>query len=242
MHKRVSSLAASTTRPAPGRRRVRRPAWGKIIVALAVTAALAAAWRYTPLREAITPDRIVGWADAVRGAAWAPFAVVLSYTPAAVVMFPRPLLTLLTVIAFGPWLGFAYGMAGIMLAALATYYAGRVLRPDTVKRLTGDGMENMTKKLRRNGLLAVLAIRLVPAAPFGIEGVMAGALRIKVWHYAAGTFLGMAPGVLATSVFGNEIASALKDPSQINWWLVGGVVIAFAAMTYFVRRWFAERD
>jgi phospholipase D1/2 len=75
--------------------------------------ALAAAWRYTPLSELVTPERIIAWAKAVRGTWWAPIAVVLIYTPSAFVLFPRPLLTLLTVIAFGPWLGFIYGMAGI---------------------------------------------------------------------------------------------------------------------------------
>ena len=49
----------------------------------------------------------------------------------------RPLLTLITVVAFGPWLGFAYSMLGIMIAALATYYTGRALPRDTVKRIAG---------------------------------------------------------------------------------------------------------
>jgi uncharacterized membrane protein YdjX (TVP38/TMEM64 family) len=84
--------------------------------------------RYTPLSELITPERIIGWARAIREMRWAPIIVIAAYTPAAFLMFPRPLLTLLTVIAFGPWHGFAYGMTGIIAAALATYYAGRALR------------------------------------------------------------------------------------------------------------------
>ena len=32
-------------------------------------------------------------------------------------LFPRALITLFGVIAFGPWLGFAYAMSGILLAA-----------------------------------------------------------------------------------------------------------------------------
>ena len=106
-----------------GPRASRKPAWGKLIGIALACAALAAAWRFTPLAELVTPERIIAWAKAVRGTWWAPVAVVLIYTPAAFVLFPRPLLTLLTVIAFGPWLGFVYGMAGILLSALATYYA-----------------------------------------------------------------------------------------------------------------------
>lgn len=205
-------------------------------------AALAAAWRYTPLSELITAERVIAWARAVREAKWAPLAVIALYTPAAFVMFPRPLLTLLTVIAFGPWLGFAYGMAGILLAALATYYAGRILSRETVKRLAGETLDEMSKKLRSHGLAAVTAVRLVPAAPFAIEGIIAGALRLKLWHYMLGTFLGMLPGVLATSVFGVQITAALEDPSTINWWIVAGVVLAFLVFTYFVRRWFSKQE
>jgi uncharacterized membrane protein YdjX (TVP38/TMEM64 family) len=177
----------------------------------------------------------------MRGDAWAPLAVIFSYTPAAFVMFPRPLLTLLTVVAFGPWLGFAYGMTGIILSALATYYAGRVMRQETVKRVAGANLERVSKPLRKHGFLAVLAVRLMPAAPFAVEGIIAGALRVKVRDYTLGTFLGMLPGVLATSVFGMQITAALEDPSKINWWIVGAVVLAMAAFTLWVRRWLARQ-
>lgn len=220
----------------------RGPAWGKILTAALVVAALAAAWRYTPLNEFITGERVIGWARAVREYRWAPLLVMMAYTPAAFVMFPRPLLTLLTVIAFGPWLGFAYSMSGIVLAALATYYAGRALRPETVKRLAGDKLDHVTKALRRHGLLAMFAVRIVPAAPFAVEGIVAGAVRIKVSDYALATVMGMAPGVLATTVFGDQLATALEDPSKINYWLVGGVLIAFIVLTYFVRRWFQRQE
>lgn len=223
-------------------RNARRPAWGKILLVAALFAGLAAAWRFTPLSELITADRVNAWARAVRGARWAPVVAMLAYTPAAFLMFPRPLLTLFIVIAFGPWLGFAYGMTGILGASLATYYAGRVLRPEIVQRLAGDRIEGVTKALRRHGLLAIFAVRIVPAAPFALEGIIAGAVRIKLWHYMFGTFLGMLPGVLATTVFGHQIAGALEDPSRINWWIVGAVIVASIALTWLMRRWLAKQE
>lgn len=197
---------------------------------------MAAAWRWTPLSEFVTGERITAWARAVRATPWAPVVVIAAYTPLAFVMFPRPLLTLLTVIAFGPWLGFVYGMAGILLSALATYYAGRLLSPGTVERLAGRNFDEVSRALRKHGMLAVLAVRLVPAAPFVIEGVIAGALRINVWHYEVGTFLGMLPGVLATTVFGDQLAGWLEDPETINWWVVAGVVLFIAATALIARR------
>jgi phospholipase D1/2 len=218
------------------------PAWGKIALGLGMVAALAAAWRFTPLSEFITAERVAGWARFVREMPAAPAIVIAAYTPAAFVMFPRPLLTLLTVVAFGPWLGFAYSMAGILLSAFATYYAGRLLSPQTVTRLAGRHFEPVKKALRRHGLAAMFAVRIVPAAPFAVEGAVAGALRVRQWHYGLGTFLGMLPGVLATTVFGNEIAAALESPDKAAWWIAGAALAALVAVTWLVKRWFQRHQ
>ena len=232
---------AKRGRPAKSKAGKRPPAWGKILIFAAIFAALAAAWRYTPLSEFITAENISAWARAVREYRWAPAVVILAYIPVAFVMFPRPLLTLFTVVAFGAWLGFAYAMAGVMLSALVTYYAGRVLKRETVRRVAGDGIERAGKKVRDHGLLAMTAMRIVPAAPFAVEGIIAGAVRVKLWHFMLGTVLGMAPGLLATTVFGVQMMAALEDASKINWWIVGAVVLAFVAMTWFVKRWLARK-
>ena len=219
----------------------RKPAWGKLLALALAIAGLALAWRYTPLSELLTAERINEWARTVRGVPWAPVAVVLAYIPAAFVMFPRPVLTLLTVIAFGPWLGFTYAMTGILLSALATYCAGRVMKPGRVERLAGRHFERVRDVLREHAFVAVFAIRIVPVAPFLVEGIVAGAARTKVLHYTAGTFLGMAPGVLAESVFGAQISAALEDLSQVNWWLIAAAAVALAAITWYVGRWFARK-
>lgn len=222
------------------RRRSRRPAWGKLAVGAVILGALAAAWQWTPLSDYLAAERVATWARTLRDVPWAPVAVMLAYVPAAFVMFPRPVLTLFGVIAFGPWLGFVYGMAGILLSAVATYYAGRALSPATVRRLAGDKLDDVNRALRRHGLLAVFAIRIVPVAPFLVESIVAGAARVKLWHYTLGTFGGMLPGVLATTVFGDQIATALEDTSKINYGLIAAIVLVFIAMTWYVKRWFQK--
>jgi phospholipase D1/2 len=218
----------------------RGPAWGKIITFLVVCIALAAAWRYTPLSELVTAQKIVEWARAIRQVPWAPVVVILAYVPTAFLMFPRPLLTLMTVVAFGPWWGFVYSMVGIVVSAIATYYAGKVLDKKTVKRLAGRYYDGASKALRRHGLMAMTAMRIVPAAPFAVEGILAGAMDVKLWHFTVGTMLGVLPGVLATSVFGQQITAALED-GGINWWIVGGVVLAFAALIWFFKRQLSDK-
>jgi phospholipase D1/2 len=157
-------------------------------------------------------------------------------------MFPRPLITLASVVALGPWWGFWLAIGGNTLAAALAYAAGRRFGRDTVRRVAGARLNRICTAMRRRGLVAMTALRLVPIAPFVVESVVAGAIRIRFRDFALGTLIGMLPGSLATTVFGSQIEAALRDPGTINWWLVGGVVALFAAGIFAVRRWFSRLE
>jgi phospholipase D1/2 len=217
-----------------------RPAWAKLAPLAIVIAALFLAWRYTPLAELVTTEHVMAWARAVDDLWWSPLVVVAAYIPAGFIMFPRPLITLFAVIAYGPWLGFATSMSGIVLAALCTYFAGRALPGDTLRDLAGDKLERTTKALRGRSFVAALALSVVPVAPFPVVGMMAGAAGIGLWQYLAGTALGMVPGTLATTVFADQVRNALEDPSKINYWLVAGILVLLIALALIVRRWLAK--
>ncbi len=216
-----------------------KPAWGRLLAFAAAIAALAALWRFTPLADIAAADRVVAWAKDFGANAWAPLVVMLAYTPACFVMFPRPLITLASVIAFGPVMGFVYSMSGIVAAAAVTYVAGRRMRRDTVRRLAGPKIERMVDVLRKHGLLAMSLLRLVPIAPFFVVGIVAGAVRLKLWHLALGTAIGMLPGTLAATIFGDQLEIALAG-GDVNWWLVGGCAALLATGAYLVKRWFAK--
>jgi uncharacterized membrane protein YdjX (TVP38/TMEM64 family) len=206
-----------------------------------VLAALAAVWRYTPVAEYLTAERIREWARLVRETPWAPVAVVLAYTPASLILFPRPLITLLIVVAFGPWLGIAYAVTGIMLAAMVTYYLGRALPRRKVREIGGDKAEALGKGARRHGVIAVVAFNLLPVPPFAVQNMIAGAVRIKVWEYALGSVLSLIPAIIATAVFGNQVSAALDDAAEVSWWAIGAAAIGLAIFIYFGRRWAAKQ-
>ena len=212
-------------------------AWGKALALVAVCVGLAVAWRYTPLASLLSPARIIAWAEDFAGRAWAPIAVMAAYTPASFTLFPRPLITLFAVVAFGPWLGATYAMAGIVVAAIANYLVGRMLSRGTVRRIAGGRLNRVSEVLRSKGLLAMTAVRVVPVAPFAVVGLIAGAIRIRFVHFVGGTVLGILPGSFVTVVFGEQLQSALVDPSRINYWLIGLVTLVFVAGVYVARRW-----
>lgn len=219
----------------------RRPAWAKLALIALVAAALAAAWRFTPLAEIITPHNLARWARAAGGSRWTPLVLVLAFTPGAFLMFPRPVLTLVTILALGAGLGLACSMGGILLAALATYSAGRLLKRETVRRLAGDKFDDTARVLRGHGIAAMFAANMLPVPPFGLQGIMAGAIRIKLWEYMLGTFLSLLPGALMITAFGQQIRTALEDPSKVNYWLPALAAVGFGLFIYFGRRWAAKR-
>jgi uncharacterized membrane protein YdjX (TVP38/TMEM64 family) len=209
----------------------------KIIAPALIFVALFLAWRYTPLADVIAADHVVAWARSLRKTPWAALALIAAYTPAAFVMFPRPIITLLAVVAFGPWCGFLLSIVGIIGSALATYAVGRSLPEKSVHRLAGRNLERATRAIRRRGLASVFAVSIAPVAPFPVIGMMAGNLRITLWEYVLGTVFGMIPGTLATTVFAHQIEAALEDPTRINYWVIGGVIAIFVALVLIVRRW-----
>lgn len=216
------------------------PLWHKVVAIACIVAALTALWQFTPLAAFLQPDKITGWAEQFGHQWWAPLIVLLAYTPACMTMFPRPLITLFAVVAFGPWLGFVYAMLGIQVAAWTTYVAGRRLNRGTVRRLAGRKLNAIIEVLRRRGLIAMTALRLVPLAPFAVEGLVAGAVRVKLWHFQLGTAIGILPGTLAATVFGDQLEALIEDRGSANYWLIGAAVLLLVVATWLVRRWLSS--
>ena len=52
--------------------------------------AFAAVWRYTPLAAWADADQVIEWARHFSVYPWAPLVVMAAYTPASIVLFPRP--------------------------------------------------------------------------------------------------------------------------------------------------------
>jgi phospholipase D1/2 len=219
----------------------KRP-WGRLAAVVLTILGLMAVWRFTPLREVATAEAAIAWAKAFGEQWWAPLVLMAAYTPACLVMFPRPLITLAAVIAFGPLLGFVYSLTGICVSSAVTWYMGRHMRRDTVRRIAGPKLDRMIEVLKKHGLVAMTLLRLVPIAPFAVESIVAGAIRMKLWHVVVGTAIGLLPGTLTTTVFGDAIETAVTGAGEVNWWFVGGALAVLAAGAWAVKRWFTRME
>lgn len=212
-----------------------------LVVFGAILAALALAWRYTPLAEIATPDNVTAFAQQTASRPWTPLAVMLAYPVAAVIMFPRPLITLFAVVAFGPLMGFVYAMAGIATSASATYFVGRSLPDHTIERHMTPKLRDLRSVLRSRGFMGSIAISIVPVAPFLAVGIAAGAMRLKLRDYLPGVLIGHLPGTITTTIFGHQLKTFLQHGgSKLDYLLIAGAVAFFAATIAIVRRWYAR--
>jgi uncharacterized membrane protein YdjX (TVP38/TMEM64 family) len=215
----------------PGKESKKRPL--AIAGTIAAIASLALIWHYTPLADVVTSENVIAFTESFSRYWWAPLLLMLAYTPASMVMFPRPLITMAIVVTFGPWEGLVYAMTGVLLAALAGYFLGRMVNRNRVRRIAGPKLNKISQVLQHRGIVAVALVRFVPIAPYQVVNIVMGAMRVKPRDFVVGTFLGMLPGALAATVLSDQVAAALRDPAKINGWVIAGAVCGFAALAYF---------
>lgn len=211
-------------------------------VLLAVTVGLSLAWRFTGLRDIVTVENTVEAIETISGKWWAPVLIALLYTPASLIMFPRPLLTLASAVAFGPWKGFAVAMAGVVSSAFFLYMAGRQVQKKTVSRIAGPRIERLSRLLGKKGFLAIAAVGMVPAAPFSVEMIVAGALRIPLLDLLLGVALAHLPGTIGTTVLGGQVMAAFREGESVNRGIIAAVVVGFVAIGFFSHRMWRKME
>jgi len=219
---------------------VRRPVvsrvW-RVCLTLVALAALAAIWRWTPLRDFVSLEALVRMVRTLDESAAAPLVVLAAYVLAGVAVVPVTVMIVATGIVFGPLLGTLYAFAGALLSAAATYEIGRWVGRDTVRRLAGPRLNRITRRLARKGAIAIAVIRLLPVAPFSIVNAVAGASHIRLRDFMLGTALGMLPGIVVTMVFVDRVTRVVTDPGlDTLLMLLGFAILIVAAATYIHRR------
>lgn len=171
-----------------------------LLISLLVLVGLAVAWSWSPLREWIDIHVMVTSLQHI-GQTLGPMAAVGGFALAVSLAIPLTLMTLVTLAAFGPWVGFACSLFGALMGASLSYGIGYFLGREVLERMAGERVNLISRRLSKRGVLTIIVVRMVPIAPFAIVNMITGASHISLRDVLLGTSIGMTPGTLVIMVF-----------------------------------------
>jgi uncharacterized membrane protein YdjX (TVP38/TMEM64 family) len=149
------------------------------------------------------------------------------------VLVPRTAITLACGALLGAATGAAAALAAAVIAAIATYYAGRWAGRGALSARSGGRLERLDGWLNRRGLAAVLLVRFLPLAPFGLIGYAYGTTSVCRKRYLIGTTLASIPSAVSYAVIG----AAVANPGGLSPLSLAPALIGFTLTTTIVVRW-----
>ena len=155
---------------------------------------------------------------------------------------PVTVMIILLVLLAGGWAGFGLALSALMLAALGGYTLGLRLTRPQLSALVRHHLDAITARLARPGVLAFVALRLVPLAPFTLVNLAAGANRVGLRDFLLGTFLGVLPAVFAVALFTERLLSALQNPGVMQWLWLAVVTLLLAGGAWLLGLWVRRQE
>jgi len=203
--------------------------------------ALAAAWKWSPLAGYLDIDAMSEWIGSLSSNRLMPLIVVALYVLGGLVVFPVTVMVAITAVLFPPLIALALSVAGAMTSASVVYWIGRIVGRDFVRRVAGKRINQLSRRLARQGLLAMTIIRFIPVAPFSVVNLVAGASHIRFRDYFIGTLIGMTPGFIAITLFTESLISFLFQPNILNVTILIGITLAAVVFLIWLKRRIAGR-
>jgi uncharacterized membrane protein YdjX (TVP38/TMEM64 family) len=155
---------------------------------------------------ALLPLETIPRAAASLGSA-GPAAAVAGGALLMAALVPRTAISMACGALFGALGGFWCALAAALLGAVVTYAAGRWAGHDFLAARAGGRLHRLDGWLARRGLLAVVVVRLLPLAPYGLVGYAYGATSVRRRHYFAGTLIGATPSCFSYATIGAAVVA-----------------------------------
>jgi uncharacterized membrane protein YdjX (TVP38/TMEM64 family) len=149
------------------------------------------------------------------------------------VLVPRTLITMTCGALLGAVTGGAAALAAAVIAAVATYYAGRWAGRGALQARAGSRLARLDGWLNRRGLAAVLLVRFLPLAPFGLVGYAYGATSVCRKRYLLGTTIAAIPSTVTYAIIGAAVAA----PGDMNLLTLAPAAFSFILSTAIILRW-----
>jgi uncharacterized membrane protein YdjX (TVP38/TMEM64 family) len=173
---------------------------------------------------------------------WALPAAVAGFALLAFLGAPQFVLIAAAVVVFGPWTGALYSWIGTMVSAQIGFELGRLFGGRFIRDLRSEGVDRFMALVGKNGFMASLVVRLVPAAPFVVVNMASGVAGVRRLDFAGGTALGIVPKILITAFAGGSIVAAMNGAGWIQLALLAVAAALWLGSALVARRWLKARE
>jgi pyruvate/2-oxoglutarate dehydrogenase complex dihydrolipoamide dehydrogenase (E3) component/uncharacterized membrane protein YdjX (TVP38/TMEM64 family) len=167
-----------------------------------------------------------------------------SYVAATALSIPGALvLTLAAGALFGLWVGLLVVSFASSLGALLAFLSARYLLRDTIQSRFGKSLAPINEGVRKDGVVYLLTLRLVPVFPFWLINLLMGLTPMKASRFYATSQIGMLAGTAVYVNAGTQLA-AIQSPADIlSPALLGSFVLLgiFPLLAKAGVRWFQDR-
>lgn len=188
---------------------------------------MAIAWQWMPLQSYFDVER-GGLGQSIEWMRRLPFLAIAVVALASTLAIPLAVIIVGGVLVFGPLLGSAYILLGAEIGAVISFGLGRYLGHVALKLFASEKANSISQRLGQRGFISIVLIRLIPAAPFAVVNMIAGASHVRLRDFLAGTLVGMLPGILFIGVLAEQIVAAINQPDWRTG--VGALVVVCLAV------------
>jgi uncharacterized membrane protein YdjX (TVP38/TMEM64 family) len=136
----------------------------------------------------------------------------------AAVAFSLPLAIALT-LAGGAILGWPAAALAVLAATAGAglvFFAARNLFSDILQRRAGSFLGKLEDGFSQNAFFYLLALRLVPTAPFWVVNIVPALTRMSLAQFLAATFIGIIPGSCVYVWVGSGFDQALTAGQTVD--------------------------
>ena len=222
----LKDQATEPNAPAPAPPIGWRPVVKALILAGAILGCLLAVY-FTPLGDAIDFDSIPRWRERLAQAGpWAPLIFVFAGGALVGAGAPRMLYGILGGAVFGFWAGSLWANLGGLFGSMGGFLVARYLGREWVHLRWGHRFEGLETRMRRQGFVIILLVRLCPISNNFLTNCLAGVSPIRWWSFLLASALGFIPTSVILVMMGAGVAGADHYKTAISLVLFVGATVA----------------
>ena len=165
---------------------------------------------------------------------WGPVVIVaFMVLQMFLIFFPSWLAMVVAIVGYGPWVGGAISLFGVLVAGLIGYGIGQGAAGDRMSNLLGEERyAKLRNAVRKYGFGGVALFRVSPFLSTDAISIVAGAVGMPIRRYLAATVLGTLPLLAIVGYFARDVESVERG----MWWLGGVGLVGYVLFIVWRKR------